>query len=78
MYHDATQLGDLRCSVIMGANMRAECAREAAKEVVWKTTEAWSLRIESYGGPPDGPKSLATGYVQGDLPLRAEARRGHV
>ena len=37
-----------------------------------------SLRIESYVGPPDGPKSLATGYVQGDLPLRAEARSGHV
>ena len=62
----------------MGANMRAESAREAVKEVVLKTTEAWTLRIESYVGPPDGPKSLATGYVQGDLPLRAEARRGHV
>jgi len=43
----------------MGPKMRAEIAREAAKEVVLKTTEAWTLRIESYGGPSDGPKSLA-------------------
>ena len=28
---DATRLGDLRCGVIMGANMRAESVREAAK-----------------------------------------------
>ena len=72
------RLGDLRCGVIMGANIRAESAREAAKEVVGKATEAWSLRIESDGGHTRRSECLAAGYVQGDLPLRAEARRGHV
>jgi hypothetical protein len=40
---------------IMGAKMRAETARKAAKEAIQKAdraeAEAWSLRMEGYGGP---------------------------
>ena len=40
---------------IVGAKMRAETARKAAKEAVRKAdraeAEAWSLRMEGYGGP---------------------------
>jgi hypothetical protein len=40
---------------IMGAKMRAETARKAAKEAVLKAdraeAEAWSIRMEGYGGP---------------------------
>jgi len=39
----------------MGAKMRAETARNAAKEAVREAdraeAEAWSIRMEGYGGP---------------------------
>ena len=42
-------------SQIMGAKMRAETAREAAKKAVREAdraeAHAWSLRMEGYGGP---------------------------
>jgi hypothetical protein len=40
---------------IMGAEIRAQGAREAAKKVTRKAdraeAEAWSIRMEGYGGP---------------------------
>src|SRR5258705_1249040 len=40
---------------IMGAKMRAESAREAAKKAIREAdraeAEAWSVRMEGYGGP---------------------------
>src|SRR4051795_8747602 len=42
-------------SRIMGARMRAEAAREAAKKAAREAdraeAEAWSVRMEGYGGP---------------------------
>jgi hypothetical protein len=39
----------------MGAKMRAETARKAAKEAIQKAdraeAESWSIRMEGYGGP---------------------------
>jgi hypothetical protein len=46
-------------SKIMGAEMRAETARKAAKEAVRKAdraeAEAWSIRMQGYGGPARPP-----------------------
>jgi hypothetical protein len=40
---------------IMGAEIRAERAREAAKKAIREAdraeAEAWSIRMEGYGGP---------------------------
>ncbi|WP_108513802.1 hypothetical protein [Bradyrhizobium algeriense] len=40
---------------IMGAEMRAKCTREAARKAIRDANraeaEAWSLRLEGYGGP---------------------------
>jgi hypothetical protein len=39
---------------IMGADMRAQAARETAQKVIWETdrakAEAWFVRMEGYGG----------------------------
>lgn len=46
-------------SRIMGANMRAETARREAREAIRQAdraeAEAWSLRMEGYGGPAQLP-----------------------
>src|SRR5260370_16052878 len=46
---------DLRRCRIMGAEMRAQGAREAAKQAIRDANraeaEAWSVRMEGYGGP---------------------------
>src|ERR1700738_3627891 len=48
---------------IMGARIRAESAREAAKKAIRAAdraeAEAWSIRMEGYGGPAQPPASIA-------------------
>lgn len=43
------------CGRIMGADIRAQAARQAAqtavREAVRAEAEAWSVRMEGYGGP---------------------------
>src|SRR6202047_5502349 len=40
---------------IMGAKIRAECAKQAAKKAIREAdraeAEAWSIRMEGFGGP---------------------------
>ena len=36
---------------IMGVEMRAAGAREAAQKAIRAEAEAWSVRMEGYGGP---------------------------
>lgn len=36
---------------IIGADIRAKSAREAAREADRAEAEAWSVRMEGYGGP---------------------------
>jgi hypothetical protein len=47
----------------MGANMRAETAREearkAAREVHRAEAYAWSVRMEGYGGPAQPSPTIA-------------------
>jgi hypothetical protein len=48
---------------IIGARIRAEGAREAAKQAVRKAdraeAEAWSIRMEGYGGPAQPSPTIA-------------------
>src|SRR5258705_13978436 len=68
-------------SRLTGAKIRAEGAREEAMQAIRKAdraeAEAWSIRMEGYGGPPAPPPTHAPsrhrryGRVQGDRPPRA-------
>ena len=55
-------------SRIRGAKIRAEGAREEAKKAVRETdraeAEAWSIRMEGYGGPAQPAPTLARGRMQ--------------
>jgi hypothetical protein len=48
---------------IMGAKIRAEGAREAAKKAIREAdraeAEAWSIRMEAYGGPAQPSPTIA-------------------
>src|SRR5258705_11685509 len=50
-------------SRLTGAKIRAEGAREEARQAIRKAdraeAEAWSLRMEGYGGPPQPPPTHA-------------------
>jgi hypothetical protein len=47
-------------SQIRGAKIRAESARETAKKAVREAdrAEAWSIRMEAYGGPAQPPPTI--------------------
>jgi hypothetical protein len=55
---------------IMGAQIRAEHAREAAKKAIRQAdraeAEAWSIRMEGYGGPAQPSPTIAQ-CLNGDL-----------
>ena len=48
---------------IMGADIRAKSAREAAQKALLRLTaqeaEAWSIRMEGYGGPAQPSPTIA-------------------
>ena len=43
---------------IMGVEMRAAGAREAAQKAIRAEAEAWSVRMEGYGGPAQPPPTI--------------------
>jgi hypothetical protein len=70
---------------IMGANVRAEAARQEAKKTARAAdrteAEAWSVRMEGYGGPTQRSQPSAnasTAVTAGSRSNAADARRGQV
>jgi hypothetical protein len=63
---------------IMGAEIRAKSAREAAQKAARDAdraeAEAWSIRMEGYGGPAQPSPTIAH-CLNGGLPRRSSLRR---
>jgi hypothetical protein len=64
---------------IIGARIRAQAAREAASDAVRKAdraeAEAWSIRMEGYGGPAQPSPTIAQCLNGGLLWLEVECNR---
>src|SRR6266850_1405230 len=63
----------------MGAEMRAQGAREAAQKAIWEAdraeAEAWSLRMEGCGGPAQPSPTIKQGLNGGLSWLEVECNR---
>lgn len=60
---------------IIGADIRAKSAREAAREADRAEAEAWSVRMEGYGGPAQPSPTIGQCLNGGLVWLEVECNR---